>query len=255
MTEGRKISLDVAALTHLGMIRPSNEDAVAVGKELVAADIFGPKRFTLSGSHCVLMIADGMGGHSQGALASKTALESLIQSSDDATDELKWENALHAANDAIYECMAHTRAARGMGTTIVGSAVSYLGIVHFNVGDSRLYRHSSSGLVRLSCDDVPIGTSGPGPRRSSHLITQSLGGRPANTPIRPHLGSTGPLSIKETLLLCSDGLTDMVGDGDVASVIDAVKDVEECASSLLDLALSNGGRDNISIVVARILTT
>ncbi len=77
----RKLSLDVAALTHLGKTRPSNEDAVAIGKELIAADIFGPRRFTLSGSHCVLMIADGMGGHSHGALASKTALESLIRSS------------------------------------------------------------------------------------------------------------------------------------------------------------------------------
>jgi|UPI000785FEB1 PPM family protein phosphatase len=250
----RKLSLDVAALTHLGKTRPSNEDAVAIGKELIAADIFGPKRFTLSGSHCVLMIADGMGGHSHGALASKTALESLIRSSDTATDEMKWENALHAANDAIYECMAQTRAARGMGTTIVGSVLSGAGVVHFNVGDSRLYRHSSSGLVRLSHDDVPIGSNGPGPRRSSHLITQSLGGRIAKTRIRPHLGSTGPLTIGETLLLCSDGLTDMVGEDEVASVIDAAKGVEECACGLLGLALSNGGRDNISIVVARILS-
>lgn len=66
MIESRKISLEVAALTHLGKVRPSNEDAVAVAvaKDLVAAEIFGPKRFTLSGIHCVLMIADGMGGHS-----------------------------------------------------------------------------------------------------------------------------------------------------------------------------------------------
>src|ERR1043165_3802967 len=101
MTENRKISLDVAALTHLGRVRTSNEDAVAVGKTLVAADIFGPKRFTLTGTHCVLMIADGMGGHSQGALASRTALASLIRASDGEKDEINWENALHAANDAI----------------------------------------------------------------------------------------------------------------------------------------------------------
>jgi hypothetical protein len=124
-----------------------------------------------------------------------------------------------------------------------------------NVGYSRLYRHSSAGLVRLSQDDVPIGTSGPGLRRSSHLVTQSLGGRTANTPIRPHLGSTGPLTVGETLLLCSDGLTDMVGEDDVASAIDPAKDIEESAANLLDLALSNGGRDNIAIVVVRIMDT
>jgi protein phosphatase len=255
MTEFRKISLQVAALTHLGKIRSSNEDAVAVGNELLAADIVGPKRFTLSGIHCVLMIADGMGGHSQGALASKTALESLIRSSEDATDEVKWENALHTANDAIYECMSNARASKGMGTTIVGSAVSNKGVVHFNVGDSRLYRYSSSGLARLSRDDVPLGTSGPDPHRSSHLITQSLGGRSVNTPIRPHIGSTGPLTSGETLLLCSDGLTDMVGENEIASIIGAAKGVEDCVSDLLALALSNGGRDNISIVVARMLST
>jgi PPM family protein phosphatase len=142
-----------------------------------------------------------------------------------------------------------------MGTTIVGSALSGADVVYFNVGDSRLYRHSSFGLVRLCQDDVPIGTSGPGLSRSSHLITQSLGGRIAKTPIRLHLGSTGPLTIGETLLLCSDGLTGMVGEDDVASAIDGAKHVEECASNLLDLALSNGGRDNISIVVVRIMDT
>ena len=140
---------------------------------------------------------------------------------------------------------------RIVGTTIVGAFLSGARVIHFNVGDSRMYRHSSSGLFRLSHDDVPGGTNGPGRRRSSHLITQSLGGRIANTNIRPHLGSTGPLTTGETLLLCSDGLTDMVGDDDLASVILAAESVEECASDLLGLALLNGGRDNISIVVAR----
>jgi serine/threonine protein phosphatase PrpC len=63
------------------------------------------------------------------------------------------------------------------------------------------------------------------------------------------------LTSGETLLLCSDGLTDMVGESEIASIIDAAKDVEECASDLLASALSNGGRDNISIVVARMPST
>jgi serine/threonine protein phosphatase PrpC len=251
MDKGGQLLLEIAALTNVGLIRKSNEDAIAVGTELICENVFGPKRFTLPGNNCVLMIADGMGGHSQGALASQTALSFLVQPSGSATEVFQWENALHFANDAIYECMERTPSARGMGTTIVGVAIGEAGIIHFNVGDSRLYRHSSGLLMRLSHDDVPLGTSGPG---SSHLITQSLGGHRTNTGIRPHVGATSPLTNGDTLLLCSDGLTDMVADNDVALTLDVTQDLEKCVSALLDLALANGGRDNISIIAVRTLT-
>ena len=243
--------LEIAALTNVGLVRKSNEDAIAVGAELICANVFGPIRFTVTGKNCVLMIADGMGGHNQGALASQTALSFLVGTSDDATEIFQWENALHAANDAIYECMERIPSARGMGTTIVGVAIGETGVIHFNVGDSRLYRHSSGILLRLSHDDVPLGTSGPSISRSSHLITQSLGGRRANIGIRPHVGTASPLTNGDTLLLCSDGLTDMVADSVVASTLDSIQDLERCVSTLLDLAFANGGRDNISIIAVR----
>jgi PPM family protein phosphatase len=175
----------------------------------------------------------------------------LVQTSGSATEIFQWENALHFANDAIYDCMERTPSARGMGTTIVGVAIGETRIIHFNVGDSRLYRHSSGMLQRLSHDDVPLGTSGPATSRSSHLITQSLGGRRTNTGIRPHVGVTSPLANGDTLLLCSDGLTDMVADNDVASALDITQALEKCVSTLLELALANGGRDNISIIAVR----
>jgi serine/threonine protein phosphatase PrpC len=251
MDKGGLLLLEISALTNVGLTRKSNEDAIAVGSELICENIFGPKHFTLPSNNCVLMIADGMGGHSQGALASKTALSFLVQTSGSATEIFQWENALHFANDAIYDCMERTPLARGMGTTIVGVAIGDSGIIHFNVGDSRLYRHSSGMLLRLSHDDVPLGTSGPSTSRSSHLITQSLGGRRTNTGIRPHVGVTSPLTEGDTLLLCSDGLTDMVADKVVASTLDRILDLEKCVSTLLDLALANGGRDNISIIAVR----
>ena len=152
-------------LTNVGFVRNSNEDAIAVGADLIWANVFGPKRFTVPRNKCVLMIADGMGGHSQGALASKTALSFLVEISDSATEIFQWENALRSANDAIFDCMEQTPSARGMGTTIVGVAIGESEVICFNVGDSRLYRHSSGSLLRLSQDDVPLGTSGPGVSR------------------------------------------------------------------------------------------
>jgi len=251
MYKGGPVLLEIAALTNVGLVRKSNEDAIAVGAELICANVFGPRRFTLPRNNCVQMIADGMGGHTQGALASKTALSFLVGTSDGATEIFQWENALRSANDAIYDCMEQTPSARGMGTTIVGVAIGETEVIHFNVGDSRLYRHSLGVLMRLSHDDVPLGTSGPSVSRSSHLITQSLGGRRANTGIRPHVGAASPLMDGDTLLLCSDGLTDMVADSVVASTLDRIQDLKECVSALLDVAFANGGRDNISIIAVR----
>jgi protein phosphatase len=123
-------------------------------------------------------------------------------------------------------------------------------IVCFNVGDSRVYLHSETELIQLSHDDVPLGT-GPRSNRPSHQITQSLGGRTVRTPIHPHV-STGPaLNFEDTLLICSDGLTDMVSQPLVNSTIARERDLERCARTLLGLALDGGGRDNISIIIAR----
>jgi protein phosphatase len=138
-----------------------------------------------------------------------------------------------------------------MGTTIAGVAVGEEQIVYFNVGDSRVYRHSGRELFILSHDDVPLGT-GSRTSRLSHQITQSLGGRTAKTPIVPHVGTTSALNAEDTLLICSDGLTDMVPDQLVNSTIAEEQDLERCVRGLLRLALDAGGRDNISIIVARV---
>jgi serine/threonine protein phosphatase PrpC len=90
----------------------------------------------------------------------------------------------------------------------------------------------------------------PGFRRS-HQITQSLGGQLKPTRIRPHVGSTPPLSLGESLLLCSDGLTDMIGEKEISRTLDGAMGIGECAANLFELALKRGGNDNISIVIAQ----
>jgi protein phosphatase len=170
--------------------------------------------------------------------------------SPDGTELSRWENAIHFANDAVYDTMQSAPSSRGMGTTIAGVAVGETQIVYFNVGDSRVYRHSGSELTKLSHDDVPLGT-GARTKRLSHQITQSLGGRTAKTPIRPHVGTTSTLDAEDTFLICSDGLTDMVSEQLINSTIAGEQDLERCVRRLLRLALDAGGRDNISIIAAR----
>jgi serine/threonine protein phosphatase PrpC len=201
----------------------------------------------------VLIVADGMGGHRHGALASKTALSAIIQISPAGTEPSRWESLIHFANDALYDAMDRVPSSRGMGTTIAGVAIGKDQIVYFNVGDSRVYRHSGDSLARLSHDDVPLGT-GSRTNRRSHQITQSLGGRTANTPIRPHVGTTSALNVEETLLICSDGLTDMVSERLVNATISEERELERCVCKLLRLALDAGGRDNVSIIAARVQT-
>jgi PPM family protein phosphatase len=241
----------LAALTHRGAVRKRNEDMIAVDRNLLAGDMDKPSVHRLAGVQHVLMIADGMGGHAQGALASRTALEMLRETPDALSNERTCKDTLGAANDRIYDEMNVRPGTAGMGTTIVGVALGLGIIVHFNVGDSRAYRHKRGRLVRLSHDDVPASPTHESPLRTTHLITQSLGGRLTRTLISPHVGVGPPLARGETILLCSDGLTDMVEDGEIVRVLDTEPDPAASVWDLFARALRAGGRDNVSIVVVR----
>jgi serine/threonine protein phosphatase PrpC len=130
----------------------------------------------------------------------------------------------------------------GMGTTVVGLLLAADRVIWFNVGDSRLYRCGNGALQQISVDDVP-----PGERTG--MITQSLGGSFAFTPVEPHIGSDA-LAIPSRWLLCSDGLTDMLGFKEIARCIEA--DDEEAAQDLIQAALAAGGHDNISLIIVSV---
>jgi serine/threonine protein phosphatase PrpC len=129
----------------------------------------------------------------------------------------------------------------GMGTTVVGVALAAR-VVWFNVGDSRLYR-VAGGLTQLSSDDVP-----PGPRDGT--ITQTLGGLwPPGEAIAPHVGAE-PLAAPARYLLCSDGLTDMLDDAEIAACLGCTD--ADAVMRLFEAAMRAGGRDNISIVLVSV---
>jgi PPM family protein phosphatase len=242
------MTLVAAAFTHRGHVRQRNEDAIAIGSELLASELAGPVSWPLHEQWPSVLVADGLGGHTAGSIASRLALTVLVGACEPDLDREGWEGTIRAANAEIYEAMARDPQLVGMGTTLVGISAGHDEIMHFNVGDSRLYRFSQGRLQRLSHDDVPFAQPGP---RASHAITQSLGGQPSWQEVFPHLGVTPPLQRRERLLLCTDGLTDMVSENEIIETLCSEPEAAACTAALVNQALSAGGDDNVSVVIVQ----
>jgi len=232
----------VTAFTHRGRLRPQNEDTIVVGDWVSVVDMAGPEqsRHDLS-APLVCAVADGMGGHNAGEVASRYAARRLAAEPEHLLDARAAAGTLQAIDTELYSAMAADDDLLGMGTTVVGLVLAPR-LVWFNVGDSRLYDFANGTLGQLSIDDSP-----PGPR--SGLITQSLGGSVARTGILPHVGELD-LAPGASFLLCSDGLTDMLDQETIADCL-RLPDFD-AVTELFDRAMRAGGADNISIVIASV---
>src|SRR5258706_4366441 len=166
----------IAAFTHRGRVRPANEDAIALDTGVLTGDMSSPVVMTTPGDGCLLMVADGMGGHAQGAMASRAVLDHLVAVADRISNTASWAEAIEDANQHLYALMQQYEAALGMGTTLVGAFLTQAALLTFNVGDSRCYLLSSNQLIQLSHDDVADEGSNRSGHRRSHAITQALGG-------------------------------------------------------------------------------
>lgn len=248
-------TLKIAAFTHRGRVRTFNEDAIAIGQRVLAGDMDQPLALTMSDSDCFLMISDGMGGHAHGALASRTILDRLIADTDRLTEPATCTEAIRDANDHLYQLMQSQPEASGMGATLVGAVLTPSKLLTFNIGDSRAYLLARGHLVQLSHDDVPRSEANRSGHRRSHAITQALGGTAFPVPIHPHVNTDAPLAPGETLLICSDGLTDMAGDHAIRDLLNKTADPAMTVRDLTACAFRAGGRDNISLIVARLAET
>jgi len=245
--EGRPVmapppQIEVNAFTHQGWARENNEDSITVDGWVSDVAMTGPRRsrHELTAPFLVA-VADGMGGHAAGEVAIRYAIKRLAAESF-AGGEEDIAATLAAINAELYQAMAEELSWRGMGTTEVGLLLTPDRAIWFNLGDSRLYRHRGGRLEQLSTDDVP-----PGAR--SGALTQSLGGGPAFTAIAPHIAGED-LPVPSRWLLCSDGLSDMLGDDAIERAL-AVDD-EEAVRQLFLQAMEAGGDDNISIILVSV---
>jgi serine/threonine protein phosphatase PrpC len=231
--------IEVNAFTHQGRMRADNEDSITVAGWVSDVAMTGPRRSRHELTEPFLVaVADGMGGHAAGEVASRYAIKRLAAESI-AGGEEDIAAALRAINAELYQTMAAAPSFRGMGTTVAGLLLTASRAIWFNLGDSRVYRHRDGRLEQLSVDHVP-----PGAR--SGVITQSLGGSFAFMPISPHIGAED-LAVPSRWLLCSDGLSDMLDLDEIEHAMAATD--EEAVRALFLQAMDAGGDDNISIIV------
>ena len=220
-----------SARTHRGRVRLANEDALAIS----TADCIEARCAGTIPNGGWALLADGMGGHAAGRIAGQLAIECLRSLEHRLHAQGGIEDAVAAANVALFTAMREDEALAGMGTTIAGVVLSQKGAVCFNVGDSRIYHHGKT-LSLLSEDHVVDG----------HVLTQCLGGWNEADPPVPSIVEI-EWKRSQRLLLCSDGLTDMLNDSEIAEILD--RRGSSAAEALVDAALASGGHDNVTAIV------
>jgi serine/threonine protein phosphatase PrpC len=246
---GVKLRVHGAMLTDVGRVRSMNEDTVA----FVAPGEQDPE----AKLGFLALVADGMGGHAAGEVASALAAEVVRQVyySVDSTPPLSLRTALETANRTLFDYAATNSDCKGMGTTCSVLVVrdDHLWLAH--VGDSRAYILRNGELTQLSEDqtlhaqlvrDGIVTAEDAAASPGANVILQALGTRPE---IAPTVWSEGlALAPGDRLILCSDGLFNLVTDIQIAEIA-ARKPPREACSALIDLALTAGGYDNISVGV------
>jgi PPM family protein phosphatase len=249
------IHLDVAACTDTGRVRPINEDS-----------------YRISPDQNLFVLSDGMGGAAKGEVASAIAVETVIRSlrenaangmpklftsyaeSSNGTNSLV--RAIERANREIHEHGMRDPGCRGMGSTIVAARIcgTRLSIAH--VGDSRAYLFRAHALQQLTSDhslvaeQVRHGLMSHQQAAASELqslLTRALGTEENVTVDADEI----ELFLGDSLLLCSDGLTRMVPENEIASILTQIPSVRIAAERLVSRANEHGGQDNITVIVIR----
>jgi protein phosphatase len=244
------IGWEVAGGSDVGRLRKGNEDTLRIDAE-----------------RGIFLVADGMGGHAAGEIASDLAArvmeESLVRAVDSGADDEALLQALgggfQAAYDAIRACCEASPQTRGMGTTLTTCVVDRSGMGRIgHIGDSRLYRLRAGILEQLTHDhtwvqrEVDAGRLSADAARThplSHIVTRVL-----SEDLEPDndLLSTA-LAPGDLLLLATDGLYNMVPDDGIAEILSLPDPLPDITNRLIDAANAAGGVDNVTVVVVRIL--
>lgn len=254
--------LHVYAVSDAGRVRGNNEDCFLAGGIVEK----GPVEFSIPQGGLFLQrygllcaVADGMGGHSAGEVASCVAL-GLLATSVFSMPEDKGADSLYShISDVIRDIHEYINsigeresALRGMGTTLTGFFLTARTSIYFHAGDSRLYRYRGGGLMQLTTDhSVEHLNMGPfslaGERAKSGVIYNALGGG-AGQHCEPEVK---PFDFRENdiCMLCTDGLSDMLALEEMEMVFRRGTSLKDIASGLLSAAYKAGGEDNITIML------
>jgi len=240
--------LESAAGTDVGLRRSANEDRYAIASELG-----------------LYLVADGMGGHTAGQVASDLAAQSAVRALETLegaqptlTEKLRY--AVAAANREIFDTSQEKPHLAGMGTTLVALLAGGQRVALAHVGDSRAYLVRSGRIRQLTDDhslvaelvrrrEITARAARGHPHR--HVLTRALGVRRS---VEADLAELSPAA-GDLFVLCSDGLTGHVHDEEIAAEVSRQNDLDAACASLIELANSRGGEDNTTVMVVRCKAT
>ncbi len=246
-----------AGETNVGMKRAHNEDS-----------------FYLPESERLAIVADGMGGHASGEVASRMAVETIAGFFRATQDEqqLTWPfkmdrghrydvnrmvTAIKLANLKIHEQAQRDPQCHGMGTTVVATLFADGALIVGHVGDSRLYRRRDGRFEQITEDHSLLNDY----IKMKHLSPEEIANFPHKNVIVRALGMKDSVQVDvhidnprlgDVYVLCSDGLSGMVKDQEISEVMVAERDLDVCCDRLISMANKNGGLDNITVVAIRI---
>lgn len=233
--------MNVVSKTHIGNVRPSNQDALLV----------------IPGKHGLYGVADGMGGHKAGDVASRMAAELLPQRlGKGRPNESKLRRAVEEVNERIFDAQASDPDLNGMGTTLTVIWEDDKRVLLGHVGDSRAYLLRGGEISQISMDHSMVGDM----VRKGLLTPEQAQRHPYRNVITRALGASADIQVDvETLekragdqyLICSDGLSEYVRPEEMRDILLALP-MEQAADRLLAMALDGGGRDNVSLVIAEV---
>ena len=246
------MNLFVTAASRVGCVRSNNEDMVLVGSSFIRNDALRKTIELTPEKRTLLAVADGMGGHQSGEVASSDALHNLHFFFNDLPAGLTagefnemmvvW---LESINNIIDSKGSVDERFKGMGTTLVGIAYYNGNFFSMNCGDSRLYRLRNGALQQLTTDhslNTMLGSS-----KHSSIITNCIGGGCKNS-YMDIVRMTDDIQPSDIYLLCSDGLSDMLNDQQIEVLLKSGGD----ADALCQAAIEAGGFDNVSACVIEI---
>lgn len=248
----QKVSLDFGAATDIGRVRSDNQDTYGIFPFEVNADI-GPKGR-------LFVVADGMGGHRGGRVASELAVKTIGERYSAATDESVQANVVYAirsANENVYSTSLDNPVLKGMGTTCVAVVVKQESVYAAHIGDSRAYRVTTESIVRVTEDHTVVADM----QRRGVLTAEEAKMHPERSVLYRALGTQKSVEVdaqpehiirgEEWYVLCSDGLSNMVDDSEIQKTVIA-STPQHASEKLVSLANERGGFDNITVVVVHV---
>jgi serine/threonine protein phosphatase PrpC len=254
--EGEVVQIVSGGVTDVGRVRTNNEDSYKI---LDSLNLF--------------VLSDGMGGEAHGEIASELAVDTIVKFCTEAKDDSsvtlvdatpdnfseltkRLRSAVQQANLNIYESAQKNPAQRGMGATVTAAWVNEDRLSVAHVGDSRAYLLRTGNLQQLTSDhslvaeQVRRGIITPQQAEESEMQSVLLRALGAHPDVEVDVDEVGIYS-GDVLLLCSDGLTRMVTEPEIAGTLQSETDPAAAAQKLVDLANESGGMDNVTVIVVR----